>query len=398
MIFNDYYDIDIYYNNTSLEISPLETYFSMHDSIHSFFNEANLQLNDPYGILNEHLVSMEGNIFGIYFGVPSVSFEPIKNNFVIYNSEIPENQSIGIMNGKLNINLLHEYYNLQEVRSEYYNSMISTIVSQVVSDYSFKSTNIKQTNGSTVWYQLDCNQKDFITKTLLPNAYSNTANNTPFFAFIDNGNIFNFISYDEMMSKNPIANLTYTPINKDGMSINSIYDIKPFSTGSLKTKQLRNRKVIYRSTVTGEFSTQYDTIKNYPKQLGINTSVPIVSKNNLITDINYQHFQYTEKGEKESVIGRLVDSERDGFFLERLIVTLPFNPLLKSGLTVNMEISILNELKTPEYSLYYSDKYLIEDCKHSWTGGTIKKGMTQLIVSRKFSSIPTMYTIKEKVL
>lgn len=398
MIFNEYYNIEIGMNGQSLDLSPNETYFSMHDSIHNFFSNASITLNDPFGQVREFLFSIEGNILSINYGIETAKENLIKNSYVVIADETPEINSRGILNGKINIKLMHEYYDRQIVENKAHKMSISSNINSMLSQYTFKNLNIDTTQGTTTWYQLNMNQKDFIEQVLLPNSYSDEANKTPFFAFIGNDNIFNFKSYKKMFESSPVATINFRPIKQDESSINEILDLKPFRTGSMKTKENRHRILVLRSMQDGTFSTEVVKMNSTPSIKEGGSLLPIIGNLSQVTDVHYMSFNYTEKGKKESVTARKAFQQYDSFFLEKFMVTLPFNPILQSGKTINLNASILNESLTNEYSLYNSGKFLIEDCVHSWSGGTLKRGITQLIISRKYCFIPNTYSLKAKII
>lgn len=398
MIFNEYYNIDISLNGNSLEISPNETYFSIHDSIHQLFSNSIFKINDSTGELREYLINMEGNIFSITYGVESLKDNLLKNSYVVLSDETPEVFLSGNLNGKITLNMSHEYYDKQEVENMPHSDIISNIVRKLSKSYNFKSLNIDTTQGKSMWYQLAMDQKSFIEKVLLPNSYSNNSSMTPFFAFIDNDNQFNFKSYYSLFNSSSVATLTYNPLTSEGSNINSIYDIKPFKKGSEQTKKNRNRTLFSRSTETGKYIKRKDLMSNYPSAKDNNALLPIMGKESIITSMEDQSFEYTDEERKYSFAARKIWGQKESLFLEKFIISLPFNPLLVAGKTVELKLSILNESRTSEYSLYNSGKYLIEDSIHTWEGGSIKRGTTQIIVSRKYCFIPNNYKLRSKIL
>lgn len=398
MIYNQYYNLEVSLNGQALEISPNETYFSMHDSIHNFFSNSTIMLNDPFGLMREYMMSIEGTSYELSYGIENLKNNLLKNSYVTISDETQEVMSSGTLNGKISLNLLNNFYDKQEVKNAAYKKPISSIISSLIEDFLFKAKDIESTQGVTTWYQLGMNQKDFIEKVLIPNAYSDSADKTPFFVFIDNNNVFNFKSYKTMFNSSPVATLNFNPIKKDSSSIDSIYDIKPFRTGSLKTKSKRNRTLVSRSLKDGSFTKEKDLMSSYPGTKESGALLPMLGDEKLVTDLYYQSYQYTDQGRKESFLGRKISGQKDGFFLEKFLITLPFNPLLNSGKTIILNVTILNEHRIPEYSLYNSGKYLIEDCIHSWIGGDIKRGSTQIIVSRKYCFIPSTFNLKAKII
>lgn len=381
MIFNDYYNIDIYLNEENRQLEPQNFIFSIHDSIHALYSNAKLKIKDPTGYLRESLLFEEGNTFKISYSIKAFEDIILKSSYTTTHDDADKIVVQGILSGDTTISLVHEFYTKQIVENKAYNDRISSIVDKLT-DYQFTKKNINDTGSKSIWYQLRSDQKTFITDVLLPNAFSNNANKTPFFCFIDCANEFNFRNYKSMIETSPVCTLTFNTIDPKKTSFYSIYDIKPFRVGSLVTKKLRNRNIVTRDKDTGSFIQKSATLKELPENMFGGYTIPLIG--DLSIQTNYQYYSFTQKtnGEKEALQARIIYDEKEGFFLEKFIITTAFNPKLKSGLTVNLEIGIASK-NNNEKSLYQSGKYLIEDCIHNWNGEE-RRGSTELIVSRKF--------------
>ena len=381
MIFNDYYNIDIYLNGEDLQLEPQNFIFSIHDSIHSLYSNAKLKIKDQTGQLRESLFFEEGNTFKVLYGVKAFEDIVLKSSYTVIYDDADKIVTQGILSGDTTMSLVHEFYTKQVVNNKAYNDRISAIVDSIA-DYTFTKKTINDTGSKSIWYQLRCDQKTFITDVLLPNSFSNNSNKTPFFCFIDCNNEFNFRNYKSMIETSPICTLTFNTIDPKKTSFYSIYDIKPFRVGSLTTKKLRNRNIVTRDKDTGDFIQKSVTLKQSPENMFSEYTLPIIG--DLSIQTNYQYYSFTQKtnGEKEALQARTIYDEREGFFLEKFIITTAFNPKLKSGLTINLEIGIAAK-NNNEKSLYQSGIYLIEDCIHSWNGEE-RRGLSQIIVSRKF--------------
>lgn len=381
MTFNDYYNIDISLNNEDLQLEPQNFIFSIHDSIHSLYSNAKLRIKDPTGYLRESLLFEEGNTFKISYSIKAFEDIVLKSSYTTVNDEADRIVTQGILSGDTTMNLVHEFYSKQVVENKAYNNRISAIVDSIT-EYPFAKKNINDTGSKSIWYRLRSDQKTFITEVLLPNSFSNNSNKTPFFCFIDCSNEFNYRNYKSMIEMSPVCTLTFNTIDPKKTSFYSIYDIKPFRVGSLVTKKLRNRNVVTRDKDTGEFIQKSVSLKDLPENMFDGYTIPLIG--DLSVQTNYQYYSFTQKtnGEKEALQARIIYDEREGFFLEKFVVTTVFNPKLKSGVTINLEIGIASK-NSNEKSLYQSGKYLIEDCIHSWNGEE-RRGSTQIIVSRKF--------------
>lgn len=383
MIYREYYELDLKINDISLEFSPQELNFSIHDSIHNVFSSANIYINDTSGLMREFLFFNEGNKYSLTFGIKDLT--TLNSDYIVESNESQDIITQGILSCKYKLNLLHNWYSYQEITNKAYTNRISLIVRELIQNYRFKSIIMNDTSNNTTWYQLGMNQKDFIEKVLLQNAYSFNMDGTTFVCFIDVDNNFQFRNIKSLFDSNPVAELVYAPQIKDNYSINVIQTIKPFSEGLLQTKKTLNRTVVYRDLQTGEISTDDDDIMTHPINSKLpNSKLPILGNNNLKTDYKYYSWKYTNLGEKDSFQSRIYRDQYKGYFLDKFIIMVPFNPLLKSGSIVKLNLSYLNDKNQPEYGLYQSGNYLIEDCIHTWNANKQKIGTTELIVSRKF--------------
>lgn len=392
MIYNDYYNIDFLLNKKSLQITSSDVVFSIHDSIHSFYPTATVLFNDITGSVREYLLPIEGNIFTIIYGT-ELNSKSISCNYVSNKSETPQSMSNGLLNGRITQRLTHEYNFYEETINKAYAGKISTIVSSTISDYTFSKKNIDATGSESTWYRLTSTQKDFIENVLIPNSYSDNSNNTPYFCFITVDNIFNYVHYYTLTTKSSIATLYYAPIKQSSIDINAILDIKPFNNCS--NYKLRNRKVLTRSPSDGTFTTTVKKITDCPSNNPSENKFPVIYNKNLNTSFEYYLFNKTDLGEKEALKARILDEEREGLFTEKFQIITAFNPELKSGENVDLDLNIMGSTLI-EKSLYSSGKYLIEDCIHSWDG-SIKKGFTTIIVSRKYAKVPSNYLLSSKL-
>ena len=393
MIFNNYYDLSLYFNGHELsDIDPESYSFSVHDSIKSFYSSASLQIVDPSGIFHESLFDCEGNIFKIHYGInKSTSFE---SNYVVINNETPDIMRTGLLSGHLNINMLHEFYDYQVVENNAYKGRISDIVSKLVSTYPFGSIDKNDTGSDSIWYQMSMTQKDFVEKVLIPNAYSSNANNSPFACFITTDNKFNFRNYYWLLNNKKNITLVYKPRTQDDTSLTSIIDIKPFRKGSKYSKIARYREIVTRDYTTGSYSKEYSSITDNPTVKLGNLKVPIVCPNNKkVTNYEYYSFTKKENGESESLKARKNYIDINSYDLDKLLITTLFNPDLHSGMVITINASVARDTGI-EYGLSQSGQYLIEDCIHSWDGISTRKGITTLVVSRKFMSVPN-YLVKD---
>jgi hypothetical protein len=387
-MYNNFYYIKFLINGQDTQTSGKDISFSLHDSIYSFYSNATLRANDITGLLRDNLFAVEGLPLEINFGTDEVN-QNIIQKIVTISSDTPETTMPGICGGYINLKGNHAFYSTQNVEGKAYTGTISSIVNEVT-DYPFTKKSISSTSGSTTWYRLQQSQKDFIESVLLPNAYSPSANGTPFYCFTDLSNTFNFKSYHEMYNQNSVATLQYKPWEPSNIDFNCIFQIVPFITGSKYTKKLWHRKEISRSISDGSYTAEDVYLYDSPEHKWEDRQIPIIGDKDLTTDYDYLSFKYTESGEKEAYLGRKIFKQRKGFALEKFVITLSFNPALKSGIPIDLDVAVSDDAGYATKALYLSGKYLIEDCIHEWRGGLENRAYTTLVVSRKFVTAPNV--------
>ncbi len=400
MLFMDIYEIDLSLNNTKVEINPVNYSFVFKDSIHNFFSELNIQLNDISGILQEYLMTAEGNEFQIKYGRKGDSL--LNGSYVVIEDQLPSTYMPDSIGGKVMLRCFHDYYNYQEKISKAYTGRISNIISTIISNYNFSGSTINDTGSSTIWYRPLLNQQEFIEDILLPNCYSNNSKESPFFAFIDSRNNFNLRNYYSMINTSIIetlklANITPNSLQSNNQNVtiaNNIIDpdIKRLKIGSTITKKFRKRNVYYRNRQTGEIENTTDYLYSYPQ---LSDNLPVMNDQNLTTGIYDLIYKETNKGRLEAFKGRKINSSKDSLFLERFLITIPLNTNLVSGNLIEIKLPLKIQDKNTNDSLLYSGKYLIENSQHVWDGEN-KRAFSQFIISRKFMTIPNNYLTKNK--
>ena len=400
MNYYDQYQFNLVINKTKFDIDPTNYSFSVRDSIHDFFSQITFEFNDVTGIFQESLLSSEGLVLNLQYGIKNQS--NLSCNYSFINDELFSTLTNDSIGGKLTIPGLHEYYNYQEVVSSGYKDRISNIVQNITSNYNFSGKNINDTGADNIWYRPLMNQKDFIEEILLPNSYSNNSANSPFFCFIDSNNTLNLKNYYSMITSTiqkeyNLLNFAEQPNTNDNQGIGDkvIANLQRFKTGSLQTKKYRNRKLVYRDRNTGQIVEDLDHIYSYPNGYS-NYNLPIVSTS-LLTDTYDLFYKETDTSLQEAFNGRKINSTKDTFFLERFILTIPLDTNLTAGKMIRLSLPLKVSTQKTDASLNYTDNYLIESSDHIWNGDK-RFGYSQLIVSRKFSKLSNNLLIKSQLM
>jgi hypothetical protein len=390
MAFLDTYEIEVKLNDALVEAVPTTFSFSMHDSIHNFFSDIIFNFSDISGVLQDLLLFSEGIKLDIKYGIKDSTI--LKNTYSIINDELNSTYANDTIGGSSVIKALNRFYDMLEIKSEAYNDRISNVIVDLmdVPGYTFADLTWNDTGNQSIWYRPLMNQKDFIEKILLPNAYSNNAADTPFFAYIDSNNEFNLRNYYSMISTTPKEIFELKNVGADSITSTSIIGLKRMKTGSLYNKKLRNRKLYSRNTETGEMEEETDFIYNYPS--GSTNHLPI-KKDDLDSDYFDLLYEETEIGKLESYWGRTISSMKDTFFLERFILTTVFNPNLRAGDLIELRLPIKLQGNSSQLAENMSGFYLVEDSEHIWDG-IGKNARSKLIVSRKFLTISNNSLLK----
>lgn len=395
MIYNDFYNIELKINNGDFEAGISNFSFHLHDSIFELYSTCKFTIKDPTGLYRDYLLTSEGNTLSISYGNELYKSNTLKNKYTVVSDEVPTVQTTGLLNGNIIVNSVHEFYNFQKIESKANEDLISNIVSKEIKDYSFNKKTIEKTSGKTIWYKLLMNQGDYITKVLSPNALSGSYEKSPYFAFIDNSNCFNFVPYGYLIKQNPVAELVYKPIEPQGSDINTVFNVKPFRVGSSVTKAFRNRQIYKRSLEDGEYTKEDALIKDYPKT-GAKERYPAIIDYSLPTSYKDANWSFTKNGLKESVKSRIAYDFINSLSPEKLIISTLFNPKLIAGKVISLTVSGYDATNDSESLLYTSGNYLIEESNHYWLGSNEKKGITEILVSRKYVEPPKSHSIGEK--
>jgi hypothetical protein len=388
------YNLDFLIEGIDLKLEPTSFSFSMYDSIHNIFPELDIRIDDVSGLFQEYLMSTEGFLYSINYGIDN---KFISNKFVVIHDDLTELINKTYFSGKLNIKCLHEYYNYQEIKSASYKNTISSIINQLSGSYNFTSKSISNTGCNTFFTQPLLTDADFMDNILLPNAYSQNSNKSPFFLFIDNNNAFNLKTYDDMVSKSSVATLNYINEKTEQPQQDTILDIKRIKSGSTIHKHLRYRDILKQSQTDGSIISVSDYNYQYPSNM-VGKYMPIV-QNNKKTGYEFYFNDYgnDELGLKECYLGRQINSMKDTFFIERLIITTPLNPVLTSGNMVSIKIPSPLSADNTTNSISWGGQWLIESCEHIWNG-VEKKGYTKITVAKKFIDINQgTYNFKDKL-
>lgn len=387
--YQDYYELELKVGGRIVEILPSEYSFIMKDSIYELYNTLSWQLHDVSGFLQEYLATIEGQRVNVSYGNPD---NTLICDFVIKSDELTQVENPGFLNGQVQGEMVNAWYDEQEVLSEAYENRISLIVRDLAGNYNFKELVINDTGNEAVWYQPLITTARFFTEILLPNCYSNNSDNTPFVCFINSDNTFNWRNFKSMYESSPLERLRFEIDTGDNFQNDQVQEIRRWRVGSDMTKDLRRRVVVDHNYQTGAIISRQDSITQYlPK----GKNVPILDRNNFPTGLYDAGYDDQLTGQNENNLGKLYRSMINTMVLERMLITLPFNPKIKAGGTVTLDINQLtpDSAEDTKLSKNFSGTYLVEQCNHIWQGGA-NKGTTKCIIGRRYVDIPGSYTLQ----
>jgi hypothetical protein len=391
MTFGNFYELNLIIGDKEVEMSMQDISLAMTDSLYSLYNKCSLKLLDATAGFQEFLFNLEGMMVQVEYGIED---KKIGATFVNRRSEPDEVQSKTTLGGTVNFDLIHQWYNKQVVKSKAYaDNTISSIVNSIMSPESslFSSDggiDISDTTGEDTWYQCMITDARFIHDQLMPNAWSGNANNTPFYAFITNDNVFNFKHLHGFLSNDTAYTYYYSKANVGESQQQIILDIKQWNEGSQTNKLNRNRLVTYIDPENGDLIEEEDSLKDYPET----ETVPILNVADGKT--SYLPFLYKTSTQTNNLKGQKAHTMRHSIFLDRFMLLVPFNPYLKSGMNIDLYIEKPQIEEETGISDRFSGTYLIEICTHVWDGQN-KRGYSRLIIGRKELDVPRNYAFKE---
>ncbi len=385
----DYYIINLFINETEVDVATSEYSFSLSDSIYQLYPSAFFTIHDFSGVYQELLAFVEGNKFTVEFGDKDSTN---KSNYIISSNHLVEIETSGKLGGTVEVPLIHEYFNEQQIKNKGYKNRISFIIKDLVDSYDFKDTDIDDTGNEDYWLQTLQTDAHFIQNTLLPNSFSRNATKTPFFCFITTDNIFHFRNIQSIMDEGNAATIEYKQHSGDtqkGPSYKGIVQSTTRWSEKIKNHwKLRKRNLFKIDRNNGTLVEEEDSIKDYPQRNPWN--VPIL--NNLDNITGYENFLFNESttGKQENIKGQKINTMRDSMFLEHFFLVVPLDPQLHSGKTIQLNTYMINGDKP---STNFAGKYIIEDCEHVWDGKN-STAFTKLIVGRKYLQVPKNYVLK----
>ena len=377
--------ISLKVNGNDSGSSPMSFSVIEFDSIYQFYPKVKFIVSDYEGIANEYLAFVDGTEVEITFGESDDSVKKCK--FVVAKNAVPQQKtSSNGIGGDFEIELIYDYFMKQYKKSDAYQSNISDIVSEIASKYQFDSIDVEQTLNSGYWYQPFVNDSEFIINYLLPFAFSNSAQNTPFYAFIDSNNVFHFKSFNSMFNSTPLKEITYGTYGIDIVANGNIFYSVNFSQLELsKIKPYFNCRY-YNYDEDGNISLENDSLLKYTKSQG---KYPIIGSSTNPTEIiSLYDNDIKQDDTKNNNKGFAINLHKDVVLPDKITINTHLDKTLVCGNTITVNMPNVTSNSSDALSLRNTSTYLIESSYHIWDS---KNARTMLVCSKQNVNLTEQY-------
>ena len=377
--------ISLKVNGNDSGLSPMSFSVIEFDSIYQFYPKVKFIVSDYEGVANEYLAFVDGTELEITFGESDDSVKKCK--FVVAKDAVPQQKtSSNGIGGDFEIELIHDYFMKQYKKSDAYQSNISDIVSEIASKYQFDSIDVEQTLNSGYWYQPFVNDSEFIINYLLPFAFSNSAQNTPFYAFIDSNNVFHFKSFNSMFNSTPLKEITYGTYGIDIVANGNIFYSVNFSQLELsKIKPYFNCRY-YNYDEDGNISLENDSLLKYTKSQG---KYPIIGSSTNPTEIiSLYDNDIKQDDTKNNNKGFAINLHKDVVLPDKITINTHLDKTLVCGNTITVNMPNVTSNSSDALSLRNTSTYLIESSYHIWDS---KNARTMLVCSKQNVNLTEQY-------
>ena len=377
--------ISLKVNGNDSGSSPMSFSVIEFDSIYQFYPKVKFIVSDYEGIANEYLAFVDGTEVEITFGESDDTVKKCK--FVVAKDAVPQQKtSSNGIGGDFEIELIYDYFMKQYKKSDAYQSNISDIVSEIASKYQFDSIDVEQTLNSGYWYQPFVNDSEFIINYLLPFAFSNSAQNTPFYAFIDSNNVFHFKSFNSMFNSTPLKEITYGTYGIDIVANGNIFYSVNFSQLELsKIKPYFNCRY-YNYDEDGNISLENDSLLKYTKSQG---KYPIIGSSTNPTEIiSLYDNDIKQDDTKNNNKGFAINLHKDVVLPDKITINTHLDKTLVCGNTITVNMPNVTSNSSDALSLRNTSTYLIESSYHIWDS---KNARTMLVCSKQNVNLTEQY-------
>jgi len=365
------FNVGLFINKSSRTPAPNLFSFVISDNLYSPFPVLNLHFPDNSGLFLELGNFTQGVPLNIKFGVDTLSkMLDVEFKSSCRDTSEPTAGTPGL-NGNLQIKGLHESYftNRESPHTALKEITVSDAIKKLFPSES--KLKVEATKGKIESYAFD-DPYQFTRDVLLPQATNGKIR--PYVFFRNLLDELHFESISLLEDSSPSEKLLFGDIDNDD-AYNTLNSFLPYNESLDKALiNFNATSKIFKNDLTFE-------VENKSVATDAKNKIPVVVDTRIHND-RYFHRQFNPKVEYDQLNNAFyADTMRAGFFVDKVLCTLPLHPNLVAGKTVEVAVSVLDSEGKSELSETFSDKWLIEQSYHSWDG-IIKQGQTQLILCR----------------
>lgn len=370
------YTLELEVNGSSTSLGPRDADLSLSDSIHSIYPRVKMSISDRSGYMLDSRFVTSGVPFKFTLGYNG---QDITLPFVVNTFQTPEQEYYQYLNGKIEIELIHEFFSKFVSEYKAYPDVPSKIITDILRNEKFSKKLIENTSRiqEPPYYNPGYSFQDFVEKILIPNSRSTENSFDPFFCFIDANNSFHYETYGSMLKRRSSKTLYYRSGLKDMSELQKILEFRPFS---LRLDSI-NSKINYNYF----FLDENGSLDLEEKRLSIIDNkispFPIFDGSKEIRTIFNNKISTKKSIEQAHILAN--NEKKRSMLIDRIAVTTLLDVSSCAGKIVELETDYEQE----NMSSSYSGKYLIESSAHIWDSKTVK-GYTQMILSRQKAEFP----------
>lgn len=377
---------EIHQEGKDTGLAPQQYTVTIRDSINQLFPTCKLLINDDKGSLNEYLAFVDGTPFSVFLDSSNQGWKESK--FVVCGNSNPEQKTNRSIAGYLEIQGIQEcWFNLKNEQKCYKDKDISDIIKKLKFISSIDKKNIDGTSNKGLWYQPNMDDAEFLEKILLPFAFSTSAKNSPFYAWIDNDGEFNFKSLTTMLGNKPVVTL--------GFGEEEPIDTRILTFKSLQTDFTKIRKNLVTTyddfDETGAFveADENKVLVNYPKQ---NKDVTYRAELGNVTKDLFKYVQpdLTNEEDENNQKGFEAFNNKKSIMQDKVIITTYINRKIKSGQLVEIKIKNTGDNKD-DLTSRWNGTYIVEVAEHTWNQNM---ALTTCVLCKQSTKLSDQYLYK----
>jgi hypothetical protein len=362
------YNLEVLINNAPVSPSAHSYAMSLHDSIYSPFSVLELAFSDPSGAYLEYGTFWQGTPIKINFGIAGMKDLLAPEFRVVDRDVIKSGETVPGLSGNLKVTALHKSFfdNRKSPNIALKEMTVSDAVKKLL-----PAVKVENTKGKVEAYAFD-DPYTIIKEILLPQATNGKLH--PYCFFMDLLGDLHFKSTGVLEEGSPVETLELRRIDAQDENIyNVINSFLPFQEN---VQDVFGKLYLENKVLKDDLSFATDKVSiSKDAKFKIPIMVDTWKQNS-----PYFHRQFNPKVEYDAIqTGLQADALRSGFFIDKVLVNIPFHPNLVAGKVVKTEISMYDASYNPVLSETFSSNWLIEQSTHLWDGKKKQAGTTLVL-------------------